>query len=132
MKVVEANKSISVAAADITIYDSGIMHIHVKIKNAFTLKDSLSIVEARTKLAKGQKHPVMYTAEYSFVTPSKEVNEYLSTPERTKLVLADAFVVKSFSQRLAAKTYLLMRSPKKPTAIFSSEEKAKEWLTKYL
>lgn len=132
MKVSGSNKSISVSAADITIYESGIMHIHIKIKNAFTLKDSLSIVEARTKLANGHKHPVMYTAEYSFMTPSKEVNEYLSTPERTKLVLADAFVVKSFSQRLAAKTYLLMRKPKNPTAIFSSEEKAKEWLAKYI
>lgn len=132
MGISNSSKYISVSAADIAIYDSGIMHIHVKIKNAFTLKDSLSVVEARTKLAKGQKHPVMYTAEYSFMTPSKEVNEYLSTPERTRLVLAEAFVVKSFSQRLAAKTYLFLRNRKKPAAIFSSEEKAKEWLSAFL
>jgi hypothetical protein len=130
--VQNTDKSISISAADICIYDSGILLIHIKIKNAFTLKDALSIFEARTKLTKGQKHPVMFTAEYSFVTPSKEVNDYLSTPERMRLILADAFVVKSFSQRLAAKTYLIMRSPKKPTAIFSSQEKAIVWLTKYL
>ncbi len=132
MNVKSKNKSISISAADICIYDSGIIHIHIKVKNAFTLKDATSIVEARTKLTKGRKHPVMFTAEYSFVTPSKEVNEYLSTPERIRLILADAFVVKSFSQRLAAKTYLLLRSPKKPTAIFSSEEKALDWLTKFI
>lgn len=125
-------RSCSVSAADIEIYENGIMRIHVKIKNSFSLPNSKEIVEARTQLAQGKKHPVMYTAEYSFVTPSKEVTEYLSTNERTKLVLADAFVVKSFSQRLAAKSYLLMVKPKKPTAIFSSEDKAILWLQKFL
>lgn len=128
----EVIRSSSLSAADIKIYSNGIMHIHIKIKNAFTLQDSIAIVEERTKLAQGKKHPVMYTVEYAFVTPSKKVTEYLSTNERIKLVLADAFVVKSFSQRLAAKSYLLMRKPKKPTAIFSSEESALEWLKTFL
>lgn len=107
------------------------MHIHIRIKNSFTINDSREIVAARTSLAKGVKYPVLYTAEFSFVTPSSEVTEYLTSPERTRLVVADAFVVKSFSQRLAAKAYHLINKPKKPTAIFSSEEKAMEWLESF-
>ena len=128
MKTLKKIRSTSVGAADICIYDNGIMHINIKIRNSFTINDSHEIVAARTSLAKGKKYPVMYTTKYSFVTPSNEVSEYLTSPERTRLVLADAFVVKSFSQRLAAKAYYLIKKPKKPTSIFSSEEKALEWL----
>tara|TARA_B100000508_G_scaffold141092_1_gene146429 strand:+ start:91268 stop:91672 length:405 start_codon:yes stop_codon:yes gene_type:complete len=125
-------RSVSTSAADIVIYDNNIMHIHIKIRNSFTMKDSIIIVEARTKLAQGNRYPVMYTAEYSFVTPSNEVTEFLSTAERRKLILADAFVVKSFSQRLAAKSYMLFKKPKTPTSIFASEEKAMIWLEKFV
>lgn len=131
MKGLNTVRSISVSSADINIYSNGVMHIHIKIRNAFTLRDSREIVAARTSLAKGTRYPVLYTTQYSFVTPSEEVAEFLTTPERTRLVVADAFVVKSFSQRLAAKAYHIIKKPKKPTAIFSSEEKAMEWLESY-
>lgn len=121
-------RATSLAAADISIYETGIMHIHIKIKNSFTIEDSKAIIAARTTIAKGKKLPVLYTAEYSFVTPSKEVTEYLSTPERTDLIKAEAYVVRSFSQRLAARTYLLMKGHAMPVSIFSSKDKALSWL----
>jgi hypothetical protein len=37
----------------------------------------MNILEARTNLAKGKKHPTLFTTEHSFVTPSKKVNDYL-------------------------------------------------------
>lgn len=122
----------SVPSADIFIYSNGIMHIHIKVRNILELSDSMEIVEARTKLAQGKKHPVLYTTEHSFVTPSKEVNSYVASEERSKLVLADAFVMKSLPQRLAAKTYMLFKGPVRPTQFFSNESDAMEWLKSFL
>jgi hypothetical protein len=125
-------RAVSVSAADISIYEKGIMHIHIKIKNSFSLEDAKVIIEARTTISKGKKFPVLYTSEYSFVTPSKEVTEYLSTPERADLIKAEAYVVRSFSQRLAAKTYLLIQGHSTPVSMFSSEGKALSWLERFI
>lgn len=132
LKEVEIIDKVDVPSADISIYSNGIMHIHIKVRNTFELSNSIEIVEARTKLAQGKKHPILYTTENSFVTPSKEVNNYVASEERSKLVLADAFVMKSFPQRLAARTYLLFKGPVRPTQFFSNEHDAMEWLKGYL
>lgn len=127
------SKEIDVPSARITIREDGIMHIHIKISTSFEIENSKEIVEAREKLANGKRHPILYTTQYRFVTPSKEVKEYVAkSNQRTALVLADAFVIGSFSQRLAAKIYLKLNRPSVPTAFFSSEESAIEWLLNYV
>lgn len=123
---------VEVPSADIVIYSNDIMHVHIKVKNNFELFNSIEIYEARTKLANNKKHPILYTSESSFVTPSKEVNEYVASSERSKLVLADAFVLKSLSHRLAAKTYRLFKSPVSPTGFFANKQDAIEWLKQFL
>ena len=123
---------VDVPSADIRIYSNGIMHIHIKVRNTFELSNSMEIVEARTKLAEGKKYPVLYSTEHSFVTPSKEVNSYVASEERSKLVLADAFIMKSLPQRLAARTYMLFKGPVRPTQFFSNEVDAIEWLKTFL
>lgn len=121
-----------VPSANIYIYSNGIMHVHIKVKNTFEIANSIEIFEARTRLAKNKKHPILYTTESTFVTPSKEVNNYVASKERSKLVLADAFIMKSLPQRLAARTYRLLKSPVSPTGFFSNEEDAIDWLKKFL
>lgn len=123
---------VDLPSADIKIYSNGIMHIHIKVRNTLEISESIEIVEARTKLANGKKHPVLYTTEHNFVTPSKEVNNYVASEKRSKLVLADAFVMKSIPQRLAAKTYVLFKNPAIPTHFFSKEHDAIEWLKGFL
>ena len=123
---------VDLPSADICIYSNGIMHIHIKVKNTFELSDSMEIVEARTKLGQGKKYPVLYTTEHSFVTPSKEVSNYVASEERSKLVIADAFVMKSLPQRLAAKTYMLFKGPVRPTHFFSNNADAIDWLKTFL
>lgn len=132
LKELSVVSKIDLPSADINIYSNDIMHIHIKVRNTFELSDSMEIVEARTKLAQGKKYPVLYTTEHSFVTPSKEVNNYVASEERSKLVIADAFVMKSLPQRLAAKTYMLFKGPVRPTRFFSNESDAIEWLKTFL
>ncbi|MDX1650860.1 MAG: hypothetical protein R3277_00085 [Brumimicrobium sp.] len=123
---------LKVPSADIYISSDGIMYIYLKIKGVVDMSHSKEIVNARTALAQKKKYPILYISENSFVTPSKEVIDYLTTPERGHLVLADAFVIKSFSQRLAAKTYILINKPSKPTRVFSRESEAVSWLKSFL
>lgn len=123
---------VDLPAADIFIYSNGIMHIHIKVRNTLGISDSKEIVEARTTLAQGNKYPVLYTTEHSFVTPSKEVNSYVASEKRSELVLADAFIIKSFPQRLAAKSYMLFKNPVRPTNFFSNEDDAINWLKTFI
>jgi hypothetical protein len=126
-------KETEVPSARIMIREDGIMHIHIKISTSFEIENAIEIVEAREKLAEGKAHPILYTSKYRFVTPSKEVKEYLSTSnQRNALVLADGFIIGSFSQRLAAKIYLKLNKPIIPTAFFSNEEEAIRWLRTYV
>lgn len=132
LKEHEVINKVDLPSADISIYSNGIMHIHIKVRNTFEISDSMEVVEARTKLAEGKKYPVLYTTEHSFVTPSKEVNNYVASEERSALVIADAFVMKSLPQRLAAKTYMLFKSPVRPTRFFSNHSDAIGWLKTFL
>lgn len=125
-------KEIEVPSARIVIRTDGVMHIHIKVSTSFEIENSKEIFEAREKLAEGKPYPILYTSEYRFVTPSKEVKEYVSSIERTKLVLADAFVIGSFSQRLAAKIYLKLNKPSVPTEFFSTEDEAITWLLTFV
>lgn len=121
-----------VPSARIMIREDGIMHVHIKISTSFEMENSLEIIAAREVLADGKRFPILYTAEYRFVTPSREVKEFLSSSnERAALVAADAFVIGSFSQRLAAKIYLKLNMPSVPTAFYSTQEEAIKWLLNY-
>lgn len=123
---------IEVPSAKIVIRDDGVMHVHIKISTSFEIENSMEILEAREKLAAGNAYPILYTTEYRFVTPSKEVKDFVAkSRDRTANVLADAFVISSFSQRLAAKIYLKLNRPSVPTNFFSTEKEAIQWLIKY-
>lgn len=124
--------SISVSSANLHLYSNGVIHIDIQVSHAFTLSDAQEIVETRLRLSKGKKHPLLFTSKFPFVTPSKDVMDYLTTPERTSQILADAFVISSFSQRLSAKTYYFLKKPDKPTRLFSSKEKAMKWLSTFV
>ena len=121
-------KEVEVPSAKIAIREDGVMHVHIKVSSSFEMENSKEIFEARESISEGRKFPILYTSEYRFLTPSKEVKEYISSRPRTGLVLADGFVIGSFSQRLAAKIYLKRNKPEVPTGFFSTEEEAIEWL----
>lgn len=125
-------KDIHTPSAHIMILEEGIMHVHVLTKNYFEMENSREIVEARTKLADGIAYPVLFTSEHPFVTPSQEVKSFVTSEERTQLVKADAFIMKSFPQRLAAKLYVKFNKPAVPTAFFSNEDEAKNWLKTFV
>ena len=122
----------STEAAEIYLRKDGIMHVHIMVKNSFELQHSMQIVEARTKLAENKPYPILYTTEHTFVTPSPEVKQYVASEERSALVLADAFVIKSLPQRLAAKMFSNFNKPVRPSKFFSNEADAILWLKEFV
>lgn len=123
---------LSTDAAEVYLRTDGIMHVHIMVKNTFELEDSMKIVEARTKLADNKAYPLLYTTEYTFVTPSPEVKKYVASEGRSSLVLADAFVISSLPQRLAAKIFSNFNNPVRPVKFFSNEADAILWLQGFL
>ena len=88
-------------------------------------------MEARTEFSNSKRYPVLYTAN-EMVLPDANVREYLTTSERTKLIIAEAYVVKSSAQKLISRAYLQLYGPEIPTKIFTNKQKAIEWLKRFL
>lgn len=125
------DRLIDLPVAKICICESGIMHVHIKVEDEFTIEHAEELFKARTEMANGRKMPIMYTSP-KFVIPSKEVREYVASEDRSELVLADAFVTYSLPQRLMSRFYLRFNKPVRPTQFFESEERALEWLRTFL
>lgn len=125
------NPKVQTESADIEIRPDGIMHIHIKVESTFEMKNSMEIIEARTKLAQNKIYPILYTAS-EFVLPSREVREYVASESRSALVSADAFVINNLPQRLIASLYKKYNKPVRPTRVFSCPEKAIKWLKQYV
>lgn len=124
-------KEVNIPEASIKIRSDGIMHIHIKVEMFFELQHSKNILKARSELAGEKTYPIMYTAN-SFVIPNTAVKEYVASENRSRLVAADAFVVNSLAQRIAANFYKILFKPTRPTAYFTKESEAIEWLKKYV
>ena len=82
-------------------------------------------------MPKGKKYPLLIiTGEYTL--PTAEARAYIATPESDPYASAEAYVVTSLSQKLVGNVYLSFNKPARPTHIFTSEEKAVEWLKQFL
>jgi hypothetical protein len=125
-------KQAEVPSARIQLREDGILHIHILVKNSFEMHNSEELMTARTAFVEGKSYPILYTTEHEFLTPSADVKRFVTSPERTELVKADAYVFKSFPQRLAARIYTRLYKPLVPTAFFSTEEDAVTWLKNYV
>jgi hypothetical protein len=87
-------------------------------------------VNALETIFEGKKFPLLIvTGEYTLPTP--EARAYIATPESDPYASAEAYVVKSLSQKLVGNVYLSFNKPARPTRIFNSEEKALEWLQQF-
>lgn len=116
--------------ARVLIYDNGIFHTNVITSYPLTLQQAIEISEFRLTQMKAEKALMLTTGEDRYIFPSKEALEYLKSDDRSLTVYADAYVVKSLSQRLFIKTISGLKKRSTPIAFFSSDEKAIEWLLK--
>lgn len=127
MKVIKRK---TLGYADIVVYDNGIFNIHVLSTVPISLEQAVEINELRLTLMEDDKALVLSTTEDKFVVPTPEAIEYIQSANRMNHVKANAFVISSFSQRLAAKAADRLNKMPSPISFFKNREEAIEWLLK--
>ncbi len=108
----------------------GIVYIEVKANTEIGIREVEQVVNTLENIFEGKKFPLLIvTGEYTLPTP--EARAYIATPESDPYASAEAYVVKSLSQKLVGNVFLSFNKPARPTRIFNSEEKALEWLQQF-
>lgn len=113
--------------ARIVIGSDGIMYIDINTDGDFTLENAKELFEASLEVGKGKQYPNLIRVHQYFL-PTKEAREFVAAPERSSRALAEAYVIKSLPQKLIGNFYIRIDKPLAPTKLFTSEEKAMEWL----
>lgn len=124
----EVVKKFSLEYADVVIYDNGIFHSHIFSKVPLNLDQVKEIYAIRISNMGNKKSLMLSTGEDRYLVPSQEALEFLQSKDRTLSVKADAFVIKSFSQRLFIKTANNLRKSAAPVSFFATNAKAIKWL----
>ena len=115
----------------VAIRSDGIAHVKVDANTEIDVPHVIMIVEALKEIGKEKEFPLLIVVgEYTL--PTAEARAYIATPESDPYASAEAYVVKSFTQKLVGNVYLSFNKPARPTRIFNEESKAIEWLMSFL
>lgn len=125
MKVIKYK---SLGYAEITVYANSIFHIHFLSKVPLNINQAKEIDALRLSLMENDKALVLSTSKDRFVVPTNEAIAYIQSANRMNHVKANAFVISSFSQRLAVKTAQRLNKMPTPISFFSNKEDAIAWL----
>ncbi len=116
-----------VGALTIELIADKILHIKLDSDALVTLEDMHGYMECIREEFGGEAFANL--VEFGSLTNvTKEAREYAAQPESNELTIADAFILKSLSQRILGNFYLKMDKPVKPTKLFGDIESAREWL----
>jgi hypothetical protein len=107
------------------------MHVRVNENEEIDKPNVVEIVNAINELGEGKKFPLLIVVG-EFTLPTPDARNYIATAESDPFASAEAYVIVSFSQKLVGNVYLKFNKPARPTRIFTSEEKAVEWLKSFL
>jgi hypothetical protein len=91
------------------------------------LEDGKNIVNTFKKL-KGQDKCLILIVSASDATLTKENREFIASAEVSKIVKADAFVIRGLALRVLMNGYMKINKPNRPTRFFNNEEDAVKWL----
>lgn len=128
---VEIVKEYHFEESSVNFRSDGLVCVHIKTSNDVEIKHVVEIVSALEKFGNGKKFPLLITTQ-KYTLPSPEARTYIATAESDPFASAEAYVIQSFSQKLVGNIYISFNKPARPTRIFTSEEKAIEWLKSFL
>lgn len=112
------------------IDEDGILHIKITDGAIITLENIKESYKAHKELLGDYKALLLIDSrvKYKF---TKEARTYLAEGNIALNWIATAFLVDSFTSRLATILYIWLDKPIIPTRIFISEEKAHKWLKSF-
>lgn len=107
--------------------------IEVQFKEGFTIgiSDAKTIIATLQQLKTSEPclFLVLFEEDNTF---DLETREYISSDEVSKIIKADAFVIKGLALEILGRGYLNINKPGRPTRLFKSEAAATSWLKNYL
>ena len=124
-------QKITTRIAEVSYYEDRILKIEFPTDVYVELEDTIQIHEACEMLTKGEKYLKLVIANGTMIS-SKETRSYRATLKENDGRMAEALVYKSLGNQIFFNFYITFHKPLVPTKLFSSEEKALEWLKSFL
>lgn len=124
------SKSIVFENFQLTYNERGFYEVEVFDNSDFLIADLKLLVKAQQENF-NVKLPVLVLCR-EHANTNIELLKVLAKNENNPYSTADAFVIKSMSQRILANFYVKIHKPERPTKFFSSKEDAMTWLNQYL
>lgn len=109
------------------LLEQGIIEIIFKGGYAIEVEDVMKLREINLKISENKPYTVLVQAE-EFTSFSREVREFLASRAFAGKTIAKALVFKGVGQHILAGFYLRVNKPYIKTKIFSSRNKAIDWL----
>lgn len=103
------------------------LFIDIQADKKFDVEDFYELKRAALKLGEGRSFYNIIKVG-SFTLPTKKAREVSCSVEGSYYKKADAFVVKTFPQRLMCKMMMRLNKPIVPTQFFDSIQEAEKWL----
>lgn len=104
-----------------------VLHIVFKNDVIVDLDDMIESKKVREELQKGNPMKVFVDARGLFQI-TKDAREFASLEENAKMSSKMAIVVNSLGIRMVANFFVKVNKPNTPSKMFSTKEKALEWL----
>jgi hypothetical protein len=123
---VKTIRSLDYELFSVALRADNLVCISIKTNEAIEVSTVKDIVNAVDKVREGAKVGLLIIAS-DWCIPTMEARTYLAKRQDPDKI-AEAFVVKSLSQKLMGNVYLSFNKPFYPTRIFTDEELAITWL----
>jgi hypothetical protein len=124
------SKKITFKNFEFHIHEDGFYEIEVNENEEFKVEDLKKLVATQLELG-GFKLPALVLCSEHATTDIdllKTISKNINNPYSK----ADAFVIKSMSQKILANFYIKINKPERPTKFFNNKEEALDWLKQYL
>ena len=108
------------------LYENNIFHVIVKEGEKVTMEMVNEGYAFLENYGSGRFYNIYEFKSFADVDP--DVREWSSSEIDVKYTVVDAIVINSIGQKILADFYLKINRPKQPTKIFTSIDKAIEWV----
>ena len=124
-------QKITTPTAEMSYYKDRYLRVEFTSDAKVELEDIIKIHEACEILTDGEKYLRVIVMNDNVIL-SKEAKAYKAEREVYDKCIAEAMVIKSIGNKIAGNFYMNFNKLKVPTKLFSSEDKAINWLEDFL
>lgn len=125
------NEVIETRTAKIWLGEDGMVRAVLSPNAQVTLADAKEHIEALVKVCEGKKRPILVDMSRT-KSLDAEARAYYTVEEGPKIEQATALLVGSPVSKIIGSFALGLNKPVYPTKLFTSEDKAIEWLKGFL